>query len=126
MRQPTGGHARHGESGAVSAEAAMTLPTLVVLTVALAWVVSFGVTQVRVVDAARETARAAARSDATVDAAALGRRVAPRGARVSVSTGPETVVARVTATVRGPGGVFAGLGPVTVSSEAVAVAEPTW
>ncbi|WP_030483299.1 TadE family type IV pilus minor pilin [Nocardioides aequoreus] len=127
MRHPTAGrHPRRGESGAVSAEAAMALPTLVVLTVALAWIVSYGVTQVRVVDAARETARAAARADTAVDAASLGRRVAPRGARVSVSAGPETVVARVSATVRGPGGVFARLGPVTVSSEAVAAAEPTW
>lgn len=117
---------RRDESGALSAEAAMALPTLVVITVALAWIVSFGVTQVRVVDAAREAARAAARADTTVDADALARRVAPPGAQVRVRTGPDTVVARVTATVRGPGGVFARLGPVRVSAEAVAAAEPTW
>lgn len=114
------------ERGAVTAEAAVALPTLLLLTVALAWVLVYAVTHVRVVDAARETARAAARAETTGEAVALGRRVAPQGARVSVSVGPEVVVARVSATVRGPGGVFGALGPVTVSSEAVAAAEPTW
>lgn len=116
---------RRTESGAVTAETAMVLPVLVVLTVALAWLVSLGVTQVRVIDAARETARAAARSDSTTAATALGRRVAPDGARVSVSRRGEEVVATVSAPVRGLAGVFR-LGPATVRSEAVAAVEPSW
>ena len=52
----------------------MVLPVLVALTLGLAWVLSLAATQVRVVDAARETARAAARDDGVLRAghAALG------------------------------------------------------
>lgn len=114
-----------GERGAVTAEAAMALPVLVLFTLAMAWLVSLGVTQVRALDAAREVARAAARSDSPAQAVSLGRRVAPQGSRVTVDAGPELVVARVSSPVRGPGGLFGALGAHTVEAEAVAAAEPT-
>ncbi len=41
----------------------LALPVLVLVTAALAWLVALGVAQVRVVDAARETARAIARGE---------------------------------------------------------------
>ena len=80
------------ESGAVTAETAMALPVIVVFTLSMAWLVSVGITQVRALDAARETARAAARSDGAGEAMALGRRVAPAGSRISVGHGDGTVV----------------------------------
>ena len=43
----------------------MALPLLAVFTLSMAWLVCLGVTQVRALDAAREAARAAARSDGT-------------------------------------------------------------
>lgn len=113
------------ERGAVTAEAAMALPVLVLFTLAMAWLVSLGVTQVRALDAAREVARAAARADSTAEAVGLGRRVAPTGSRVSVEVGSDLVVARVAVPVRGPGGLFGALGSHTVRAEAVAAAEPT-
>ncbi len=113
------------ERGAVTAEAAMALPVLVLFTLAMAWLVSLGVTQVRALDAAREVARAAARSDSSAQAVSLGRRVAPQGSRISVDAGAELVVARVSSPVRGPGGLFGALGAHTVEAEAVAAAEPT-
>ena len=61
----------------VTAEAAMVLPVLVALTAALAWVVTLGIAQVRLVDAAREAARLAARDE---PAATVQRRRARRGA----------------------------------------------
>ena len=76
--------ARRSERGAVTAETVMVLPVLVALTLGLTWLLSLAATQVRVVDAARETARAAARDDGAGAAEALGRRVAPDGARISV------------------------------------------
>ena len=54
---------RRQESGAVTAETAVALPLLAVFAISMAWLVSLGITQVRALDAARETARAAARSD---------------------------------------------------------------
>jgi Flp pilus assembly protein TadG len=116
--------ARRGERGAVTAETVMVLPVLVALTLGLAWLLSLAATQVRVVDAARETARAAARDDGAGSAAALGRRVAPTGARLSVRDDGQTVVVRVRSTVHGPQGLLGFLPGVDVDAEAVAAKEP--
>lgn len=122
---PTGSGRARPEHGAVTAETAMVLPVLVVLTVALAWVVGLGVAQVRTVDAAREAARALARSDPEAQALGLGRRIAPDGARISVRRGEGLVTVRVEARIDGPGGVLADVVGVDLSAEAVALAEDT-
>jgi hypothetical protein len=100
------------------------LPLLVALALALAWLVALAVTQVRVVDSAREVARATARDVDRADAVALGRRVAPAGARITVARSDELVTVRVVATVRGPGGLLSFLPGVAVDSTAVAAREP--
>jgi hypothetical protein len=112
------------DRGAVTAEAAVVLPVIVVFTVAMAWLVCVGLVQLRALDAAREVARAAARSDATGSAVGLGRRVAPDGSRVSVRQEQDTVVATVVSPVRGPGGLLARLGAVEVRASAVSAREP--
>lgn len=47
----------------VTAETAMVLPFVVLMAVVLTWVVSLGVTQMRLADAAREGARLVARGE---------------------------------------------------------------
>lgn len=47
----------------VTAETAMVLPFVVLMGLVLTWMVSLGVTQMRVADAAREGARVVARGD---------------------------------------------------------------
>jgi hypothetical protein len=116
---------RRDETGAVTAETAVVLPLIVVFTLSMAWLVSLGITQVRALDAARETARAAARSDGAGQAVALGRRVAPAGSSISVGHGDGTVVVRVSSPVTGPAGLFAHLTGFRVRAEAVAAQEPT-
>ncbi len=101
----------------------MVLPVLVAVTLGLAWLLALAGTQVRVVDAAREVARAVAREDSEAEAVALGRRVAPRGSRITVRTGSETVVVTVRASVGGPRGVLSRLPDVQVRARAVAVRE---
>jgi hypothetical protein len=115
---------RRTEDGAVTAEAAVALPMLVLLAVALSWVICLGVTQVRVVDAARETARSLARGESSADGIALGERIAPTGARFRVAHDGETVVVSVSAQVRGPGGIFTFVPGFLAHSEAVAAMEP--
>ena len=120
---------RHGEGrrtqrGSVTAATVMVLPVLVAVALGLAWLLSLAATQVRVVDAARETARAAARDDGRGGAVGLGHRVAPDGARISVREDGETVVVRVSSEVRGPGGLFRFVPRVDVDAEAVAAKEP--
>ncbi len=101
----------------------MALPLLVAVTVGLVWLLAVGAAQVRVVDAARETARAAARGDADGEAVARGREVAPAGASVTVVRGDGRVRAVASGEVRGPGGLFGWLPGVTVRAEAVAADE---
>lgn len=116
---------RRRDSGAVTAETAVALPLIAVFAVSMAWLVSVGITQVRAVDAARETARAAARSEDTDHALALGRRVAPEGSRISVSRGDDTVVVTISSPVNGPAGLFGAWATLRVKAEAVAAQEPT-
>jgi hypothetical protein len=101
----------------------MVLPLLVAVSMSLAWILALAATQVRVVDAAREVARAAARDESGSEAIALGRRVAPRGSVIEVKVQDDTVVARVRVLVRGPAGALTFVPGVRVESEAVAALE---
>ncbi|MEU8629595.1 TadE family type IV pilus minor pilin [Streptomyces sp. NPDC048669] len=106
------------DRGAVTAEAAMTIPVLVVFTLALLWALMAASAQIRCVDAARAGARAAARSEpeAQVREAALS--AAPGRAGVEVRRTGALWRVRVTAPTPGPGPLA-----VTLRAEAVASAE---
>jgi len=119
-RRPAG-----GQGGAVTAETAVVLPLLAAVAIGLAWLVSLGVAQARVTDAARETARVLARGEPTGTAVALGRRVAPEPASVSVRRDADVVTVTVRSQVHGPAGLFAFLPAFWVRGEAVAAREPT-
>ena len=114
---------RADEAGAATAELAMALPLLLAVTVGLVWLLAVGAAQVRIVDAARETARAAARGDGTAEAVARGLQVAPGGSTIAVRTTGDRVTAEAEGRVAGPGGLFRFLPGVTVRAEAVAAAE---
>jgi len=116
---------RRDEDGAVTVETAMALPMLVVFTLSMAWLVSIGLTQVRAVDAARETARAAARDEDRGVARSLGMRVAAKGSRITIDRQGGSVVARVSSPVGGPAGLFGDWVGFEVRAEAVAAQEPT-
>lgn len=121
LRAPTTGR---GERGAVTAETAMVLPLLVAAALGLVWMLALAVTQVRVTDAAREVARALARDEPRAAAVALGRQVAPDGARFDVRDDGSMVSVDVTAEVSGPRGLFGFLPSLTVDATAVAAQEP--
>jgi hypothetical protein len=114
---------RRGDRGAATAELALVLPLLVALTIGLVWLLSAGLAQVRAVDAARETARMAARGDADAAALARGREVAVPGSEVALSRGDGEVRVVVRGTVHGPGGLFGALPGIRVEAVAVAVDE---
>jgi len=109
----------------VTAEAALVLPVLVALTAALAWVVALGVVQVRLVDAAREAARLAARdeSPAAVQQAALA--AAPDGTQVRVHREGGSWVAEVAVDVSTDLPLVGSLPAVGLSARAVSAAEPS-
>ena len=101
----------------------MTLPLLAALVLALVWLLTLSLAQMRLVDAARETARGVARGDGIGAAVSLGERVAPDGAVITVEEG-DPVVVRVRGQVSGPGGLLAFLPGARLEAEAVAAAEP--
>ena len=111
--------------GMVTAEAALVIPVLVALAAALAWVVALGVVQVRLVDAAREAARVAARGEAAAEVQQAALSAAPDGSTVRVHRNGDSWVAEVSVQV-GTDLPLVGLLPaVGMSARAVSAAEPS-
>lgn len=104
-----------GDEGSVTVEAALGIASLVVVMAVAVSGAAAALTQIRVVDAAREAARVAAMSGPG-EGAAAGRAAAP-GAEVSVRGSAAEVTARVSAPAR-------GLPGVVLSAQAVARTEP--
>ncbi|MCW2524862.1 MAG: hypothetical protein JWO63_3197 [Frankiales bacterium] len=104
----------------VTAEIAVALPVLVVLTLAGVFAVAVGQARLRCVDAAGEAARAIARGD-SASAARLAESAAGRPVQLTrVSQGADTVVT-VRMTVRGVGWLPA----ITLTETATAATEPS-
>lgn len=112
-----------GDRGAVTAELALGLPLVLATTVGLVWLLAAASAQIRVVDAARESARSVARGDSESSARAVASSIAPDGAQIQVVVEGGRVAVTASADVAGPGGMFDFLPGVTVSSRAVAVME---
>ena len=122
-RSGRAGRPRRTQRGAVTAEAAMVIPVLVLTVVGLAWLLTVAVAQVRVTDAAREVARLVARDETTSTALARGREVAPPGAEFDVSVGERDVVVDVRLDLDGPGAVLHLMPAISVDARAVATRE---
>lgn len=103
------------DRGSVTVEAALGIASLVVVLAVAASGAAAALTQIRVVDAAREAARVAAMSGAQ-EGVAAGRAAAP-GAEVSVDSEGRNVTAQVSIPAR-------GLPGVVLTGRAVASAEP--
>ena len=124
QRRGRGGGARSAGRGMVTAEAALVIPVLVALAAALAWVVALGVVQVRLVDAAREAARVAARGEAAAEVQRAALSAAPDGSTVRVQRNGDSWVAEVSVEV-GTDLPLVGLLPaVGMSARSVSAAEP--
>ncbi|MFE6689679.1 TadE family type IV pilus minor pilin [Streptomyces sp. NPDC057743] len=108
------------DAGFVTAEAAVVLPVLVVVAVALIWGLLAACARIACVDAARAGARAAARQEPSAQVLAAAKAAAPRGARIAVAREGDLVRVRVEAGLPGVGRL-----PVRVGGEAVALAEET-
>ncbi|MEU9210152.1 TadE family type IV pilus minor pilin [Streptomyces sp. NPDC048415] len=114
------GPVRCRDGGFVTAEAAVVLPSLVLVGMSLVWALLAASAQIQCADAARVGARAAARQDPPDTVLATTRRAAPRGARVTVSREDDLV--RVTVVARTPGPDALSM---ELRDEAVALAEET-
>ena len=107
----------------VTAELMTIAPFGVAFAFLLLWIVSLGLTQVRLADASRESARLVARGESPDDAEAIAREHAPRGASVKVRTADGVVTVTVSARSRMPIPFFSGVGSRTMSSTSAAAEE---
>jgi hypothetical protein len=98
---------RPDDHGIVTAEAAVVLPTLLVLLALAVTVLTTVGAKMKAVDASREAARIAARGDSNADAVRGGLRLAPKGAKVWLVDRSHWVEAEVRAEVR-PFGMLPG------------------
>lgn len=118
----TGPRRRCDERGMVTAETAMAMPLLLLVTLAMSWLVAVGLVQMQVTDAAREGARALARGESPEHAASLARRAAP-GTEVDLAREGGVVVVRVHRRVSPPGGLLDALAGMTARATATALDE---
>ena len=107
----------------VTAELATIVPFAVAFVFLLLWIVSLGLTQIRIADASREAARMVARGEAVRDAEDVARRHAPAGAKVSVDRDSGTVTVTVTVRSRMPVPFFSSVGSREMDSASVAAVE---
>lgn len=103
---------RRSDAGMVTAEAALVLPSLmVVLALAVTVLVTVGA-KIKVVDAAREAARIAARGDADAEASRAAVQLGPPGTKVTIRHRGHWVDVDVKAVVR-PLGLLPGFNLAT-------------
>lgn len=116
-------HVTRDDRGMVTAELAVIVPFGLAFAFLLLWVISLGITQVRIVDASREAARMVARGDSVSVATSVAEHDAPPGADVSVKTQQGLVTVTVTTRSGLPIPFFAHVGARTMTATAVAAQE---
>lgn len=115
---------RRDERGAVTAETAMVLPLLIAVALAMVWLLTVGLAQMRATDAAREAARALARGESVARAEQLARQAAP-GVAVRVVRSGDQVRVVVEQDLAPPEGLLGHLPGADVHAEAIALLEDT-
>ncbi|MET8156400.1 TadE family type IV pilus minor pilin [Sphaerisporangium sp. NPDC005289] len=109
------------ESGSVTAETAVALPSLALVLGAALWAIAAVGARLECVDAARAGARAAARGEALEVVRRFAGRAAPPGAVVSITRDAELSRVTVSATIRPSWAV--GMPPVHVAATATSATE---
>lgn len=107
----------------VTAETAVVLPFVVMVAFVLVWAVSLGVTQVRMVDAAREAARMSVRGDDATAVRATAERMSPDDATVEVTSGAASTEVKIVVRSRLDLPGFDHLPPVRLVARAVSATE---
>lgn len=108
----------------VTAETALALSGLVVVTLAMVWVVSVVALQARCTDAARDAARAVARGESLAVSREIGRRSAPAGSTILTRVQGDLATVEVDVDAGPPWPALAHLPPVTLRARAVVALEP--
>ncbi|NEA35611.1 TadE family protein [Streptomyces sp. SID13031] len=116
--------ARRSDRGAVTAEVAFVLPVLLAVLAVGLWLVGTVITNIRCIDAARDTARAVARGESVESAKQVGQRTAPLGATITVTRRDQTIQVEVVAVAPQRSGLLAALPQSSPRATATIQAEP--
>ncbi|WP_153533541.1 TadE family type IV pilus minor pilin [Actinomadura macrotermitis] len=106
----------------VTAEIALALPTLVLVTVVILWGVTVASVHLGCADAARSGVRLAARGEPLPAVRAFIARAVPAGAVIAVRRDGESTRVEISVPVRPPG--TSGFSPLLVRVQAMAATEP--
>jgi hypothetical protein len=107
----------------VTAETALVLPLVAAFTLAMAYLVSLGIDQVRLVDASRDAARAVASGASVASAEHEAVRTAPAGADVQVDDAGGLVEVTVRSRFAAPSWLLVPIPGVTLTAHASVQAE---
>jgi Flp pilus assembly protein TadG len=116
---------RGRDEGSVTAELALTLPTLAIVLVIGIWLQSAVALRAQCLDAARAGARAAARGDADSTIRSQLSTTLPRGAAVAITHAGSQVTVSVETQVTAPGGIASLVGAPHVAATATGTVEAT-
>ena len=111
------------QRGMVTAELATIAPLGVAFAFLLLWIVSLGLTQVRLVDASREGARLVARGESVATAKLAAKKLSPDDATITITTADGLVTVTVNAKSAMPIPFFSGIGAREMESASVAAEE---
>ncbi len=117
-------HHRRTQRGSVTAEVAFVLPVMLAFLAAGLWLVGTVITNIRCIDAARDTARAVARGEPAEAARQLGLRTAPSDATITITQIDSTIHVEVIARSVTPPGVLRALPNPTAQATATVQTEP--
>jgi hypothetical protein len=108
----------------VTAETAVVLPVIAAFTLVLVWMTSVAITEVRLVDSARDAARALARGEDEAEVTAQVSDTAPAGSRLQVVHDGDDVTVDISVSAQPPGWLLVPLPTVPLRASATTQAEP--
>ena len=122
--------AHRNEAGMVTAETALVLPIVTAFVMTLVWLISVGISEVRLVDVARDAARAIARGDDEDSVEAYVAARGPRGAQIDVTRSGNDVTVDVAMVAEAPGWLLIPLPGIdlraTATTEAEVASDAAW
>jgi hypothetical protein len=107
----------------VTAETAVVLPIVAAFALALVWLVSVAMTEIRLIDAARDAARGLARGDSEALVRAQVATAAPAGTTLAVTRDGSEVSAEVSLAAEAPGWLLVPLPAIALHATATTLAE---
>jgi hypothetical protein len=114
----------HGETGMVTAETAIVVPIVAAFALALLWLISAAIAEIRLVDASRDAALALARGVDEADVRAQVATTGPADSQLLVVRDGDDVTVEVSLSAEPPGWLLAALPAIPLHATATTKAEP--